>query len=555
VSIRFAAGGKTIFRAIARFGGWFIFILTITASLYQVLTVHHELFDPNETILRIGHWQLELGYRSAIQDIIDDYEKLQWDKFHRRIKIIQMPVAQTIFDSWLATHLISGDAPDIFEMGYSPLVTQQRYIGRYLSPLTHEVETPNPYNAGTSLADVPWQQTLIDGMHSGYWPDLQDFYGIPTSMINNRMFFNRDLLKEATGSDQPPDTFGKLLAACQEIRQLGERKGTPITPIAGSSYNEGIFLTRYAVAFTSSYEPVLDVTLDGGITARQTYMGFCRGKVGFDDPRVRAFYQCMKTLCDQFGVGFYSEDRQTAAFKFVEGRAAMLATGPWDTETLFRQTQGKFRLGIMGFPLPAPGEKWGQYIAGDVNEANKAGACVYGVNKQSPNHDLAIDFLRFMTSQSHNADLNEKAQWLPITIGAKPSPLMQAFMPNSQGYSSFVTFPYGSYGTTVYDGQLQRYLQGEITYEQFSADVADALKNPDAGGDHAWAQEYDDAKRNCRSLERILQTRAVFMLMDPTSAEDARKFRRSLSQQIGFNNGELYRYQYQQLFGKPIPPP
>lgn len=77
-------------------------------SLVRVMTIQKELFDPNKTIIHISHWQLELGYRQALQAVIDEYEKLQ-----PGVEVVQMPVTERIYGQWLNTHLISGTALDI----------------------------------------------------------------------------------------------------------------------------------------------------------------------------------------------------------------------------------------------------------------------------------------------------------------------------------------------------------------------------------------------------------------------------------------------------------
>ena len=45
-------------------------------SLARIMTIQETLFDPDRIVLRLSHWQLEAGYREALQDAIDAYESL-----------------------------------------------------------------------------------------------------------------------------------------------------------------------------------------------------------------------------------------------------------------------------------------------------------------------------------------------------------------------------------------------------------------------------------------------------------------------------------------------
>jgi ABC-type glycerol-3-phosphate transport system substrate-binding protein len=96
-------------------------------SLYNVFTVHEELFEKDVNILRITHWQLELGYRDALQAVIAEYEKLQAAKGNR-VKVLQMPVTEKVYGQVLNTSLISGDAPDICLLGMSTMTDNDQYV-------------------------------------------------------------------------------------------------------------------------------------------------------------------------------------------------------------------------------------------------------------------------------------------------------------------------------------------------------------------------------------------------------------------------------------------
>jgi len=56
-------------------------------------------------------------------------------------------------------------------------------------------------------------------MKSGYWFHLTEFYSVPFTIQTTRIFYNKDLLKEATGTDDPPKDFRQWMDICEAIRE------------------------------------------------------------------------------------------------------------------------------------------------------------------------------------------------------------------------------------------------------------------------------------------------------------------------------------------------
>ena len=101
---------------------------------------------------------------------------------------------------------------------------------------------------------------------------------MPCSLVGTRIFVNLSLLKEVTGSDEPPKTFGELVAIGPKTQAYAKKVGRDIRTMA-SCYKLDYFYGRYQVAFTASLEPALDTFLvvpyafttrpDGALTALQ----------------------------------------------------------------------------------------------------------------------------------------------------------------------------------------------------------------------------------------------------------------------------------------------
>lgn len=532
--------------------GILLLISVLGGSLYRVLAIHRELFDPDETIIRIAHWQLELGYRDAMDDVIRMYEQEQAAK-GKKVRILQMAVTEKVYPQWLNTSLISGEGPDLALTDQSTMVNNEQYLVRYFVPLSQILSKPNPYNKGNELENVPWRETFFDGMRAAYNLRLQDYYKVPTAAYNLRVFYNKNMFREATGSDKPPETFGELMDVCRKIREYGQGHGRALLPIAGSSYGAGMILNAYLTMFTAGLEKDLDLDLDGAVTQQEIYIGFLKGKVNFAQPNVRAFFDFSSELCSQFNKGFYGRDRATAAFDFVQQRAAMICSGSWDAQSLFVQgEQAGFDVGIFDFPVPAPNETYGRYVAGKVSEAASGAQGGFGLYKLSRHPEQALDFLQFLTSKRINQIHMEKANWIPVVLGTQPTGRMAPFASDPVGFVTYIDLWYGSAVDSIYLGEEQSYLQGEESYDKFARTVEDALRNPHYGGDRAWTLEEDDLIKQIRNQERVLAVQVIRQTM--LGAADApEKFQQVLLQQVRLNDGETMRYRFKEVRGFDLP--
>jgi len=527
--------------------GALLLTAVVIASAWQVIFTQRAMATETKKVIKIAHWQLEAGYRQAMDKIIAKYEQM-----HPDVKIEQVAITEKLYSQCLNTELISGEGPDLTEMGASKMTSQASLLVRYYLPLGELVNEPNPYNKGTPLEKRRWRETLIDGMRGGFNDSLQEYYQIPTAFAMIRLYYNKDLLRQVTDHQDGPRSFADFLAISNKLKQIKGDDNRPIIPVVGC-YGTGNMIDPLAVAFTANEEANVDTELVGSVSTMQTYEAFCRGKINFDSPRIKAMYACYRQLVKQFANDFSSMDRQTAVFKFVQGHAAMLATGSWDATSL--TTQVKFPLGVCQLPVPTQDDPlYGPYIAGRPNEAGNTGGVPYGVNKASHHLKEALDFLAYLTSLPGNQEFNRMADWPPVVIGAQPSELMKPFMPDPTGYTSHVDFAYGGNVLTVYNGLLVQYLQGDIDYDTLKDGTENALRDANQGGDHAWAREYSDKIKEVRADERTLAMHATRILMDPTAKNADDKYRRLLIQQAAKNDGEEYRYRFEQFRGKTIAP-
>jgi raffinose/stachyose/melibiose transport system substrate-binding protein len=588
--------------------GLLLLIVAFMASVWQVVATARQSGEGigagDLRVVRIAHWQLEPGYRQAMQEVIDQYNNLPHVR-QANVEVRQSPVTEKVFNQWLNVQLMSGTAPDISEKGMARLTQGSAFTGKYFLPLGALANEPNPYNAARhlpndldpqlaqALSTLPWRETFIDGMRGGWDEQLQDFYGVPTSFFGAvRLFYNKTLMAQAkqmirqglaqptrpdwmeprvaggfvvvddalrrwAGDEQPPDTLGRLLLVCSAVQEMARVTGnSKLVPIAGSRYSQWMFAGSYKVPFTASLSKDLDRDLDSSVTDLESYAGWRRGVWTFNTPQVEAYFACLHEITRQFPPGFLALERDQANNRFVLGNAAMIASGAWDAGSLVQGAQSRaraeerFEIGIIPLPLPGPGEKWSEYVLDRVNEAQTNAGAVYSIDQRSPNRQFAIDFLQYLGSYSVNQQLNRAAQWIPVVLGTSPSKQMMAFRPNPHGLyqGSGLNFETNfSSIRTVVDGQLWLYMSGDQTYDGFVGRVTQALEDPRMGINRMYnlaAQNQSDQQRN---QERVLAVHASRrLLLDLPEAADA--YRRTVSESVRTNNGSPARSFWHRTF-------
>jgi ABC-type glycerol-3-phosphate transport system substrate-binding protein len=545
-------------------GGSFGLVLLAFAigwSFWRVAVLHFKRSAPGQTVVRIAHWQLESGYREAMQAVIDDYNKLHAE---RKIVIEQVPVTEKVYAQWLNVNLIADNAPDIAELGMSSFASSADAVAKYFIPLGREVMAPNPYNAEQYLDELEvrdphtidtlehasWRDTLTDGMRGGYRQDLQDYYSIPTTFFTQRMFYNRDLFREALGSDEPPHSLGQLFAFSERIREWAKSKGRVIDPIAGTRYHRAVFVWTNRITFTNAYQYPLDVDYSGDIAGIETVAGFQQGKISYRDQCMRDYYEVVRKICTLFNPNFAAMDRDQAIAAFASGSSAMMATGSWDGNSIFSSC--KFDVGVMPFPLPAPGEPYSRSGTLPFSEATSAGGSGFGVARSSKHAEIALDFLRFLTSHKWNQKLNRLNGWLPIAVGTTPAKRMLPFMPNPYGVSGDIGFRDSGNIESVIGGKEDLFLAGEIAYDDFAKTIETALADPNIGYENIWRKNVEKTTDNLNSLERTIAVQSSRQLMGKGDGETAAKIRETVLDQALGNNGANLRHRYRGIAGHPL---
>ncbi|MEM9883104.1 MAG: hypothetical protein AAF800_09335 [Planctomycetota bacterium] len=377
--------------------GLVLLVVAFVLSLGMVLTrpgAGGGVGDGRKTVVRLMHWQLEPGYRQAMQRVMDEYNALP-HVAAANIEMQQLDVTERVYAQVLNVHAVSGTAPDLCERGMSAAV---RGVGvaQFFDALGDVVNGTNRYNAPEylpegldpglvdALHNGAWRETLLDGMQGGWVTELQNYYAVPTSFFGDvKVYYNEPLfaaakqkLREAAaaeprpawfdrlfraenaglvtgyvtdtpalrawieGNDEP-GTLGRLMMVCAAIEAIAAERGdNQLVAIAGSSYTDQMFANRYMVPFLSGYAEPLNLNHDNHVSAAESWLAWRAGHWDFDDPHVVAYFDCVRAICDYFPAGFLGLDREQARRRFVNEQAGLIVTGAWDAKSLFDAAQG-----------------------------------------------------------------------------------------------------------------------------------------------------------------------------------------------------------------------
>lgn len=482
-----------------RYFALLLIAVTFVWSAVSIATYRVREDNPDTILLRIGHWQLEASVREAIDRMAAEYRA----KVNPKVRIIQDAIPESVYPQWIGTQLMGGTAPDMLQVGlnYVPQNIWLSYYNRYFLPLGKFVERPNPHNRGTPLEAVPLRKTYKDGMRSSYVDEMQDYMGVPQSLFGVRIFYNRTLLRRLTGLDEPPREYRAFLAVCSKIKAQKNDRGESYTPIASSGYHFGWWDGMMFDPLTYGVLRKADFNRDASVGNDELFVAFKTGLLDMQYPPIRAKFQMMRQVSDQFQAGYTGLTRDEAVFLFAQQKAVFMTTGTWDARNLQKQAEGQFEVGVMDFPLPARDDPdFGSIVEGP-NYERPGGGFSFGVTRTCPHPEIALDFLLFMASKKQNEELNRLIGWIPCILDTKMDPLLEAFAPHLEGiYGAFPVTLGGE--TMVRWGQLLSLFQvNQISYEDLSKQYTEFyLKN----GKNDFLEQQRDWWRGMHQNERFL---------------------------------------------------
>lgn len=588
-------------------------------SAYKVISLQHFRSAEgveDGALLRVAHWQLEPGFREGLQWAIDRYHELPHVR-ESGVRVKQTPIPEKIYNQFMNVHLISGTAPDLAVKGQTRLI-QGNHAARFYANLGEYIEEPNQYNRLVSLpeghpgfpeenwAELSWRETMADGMRSGFDPILEDFYAVPISTPGPlRLFYNQTLMmevkafvREALGEDPHPEwlrklwleeaegqlsgylpplspedpwlhddsappSLGRFFLYCEAVEQYAAAtEQRQLVPISASNYGPSNLPNLYRSLFLSAFVEETDFEPGSGVSPFEVVVGWESGAWSFDSPEMIEYFRFSRAIAEYFPTGFKGLGREQAQRRFVLGNAAIISSGGWDASGIFRgasardRAEDRFEVVVAKAPLAEPGERWAQYMKDPISEGALSSGVPLAVNKQSNHFEMAIDFLKFITSLPINEAMNKRTGWLPAVEGARPLEKMAPFMPDAEGIPGKFALNFDHTKASIRNvwwGQSGLLISGEIDYETFRERMRSTLSDRRQGVYGNWVSEVRRTADQSRALDR---TYAVMTLLGIDAGEEVGAVQRSslLYRSVVHDEGIPIRRWWQELHGdEPFP--
>ena len=410
-------------------------------------------------VIRVAHNVTDTRVQNAFRSLADAYERL-----HPDVTIRVQSIPQRAYEQWATTQLMGGTAPDLIQMldrsGRWETLGQQ-----YLVPLTAHIGQPNPYNEGTVLEGVPWRDTYVDGMEGGYFFHVMEFFSIPTTLDNIRIFYNKDLFREIIGNAAPPRDFRSWLAIAEKIRNYSERGKKTIYPLAVAQ--EDNLYRRFFPTLNGDTMDRYDLWMWGISEYMYIYYALLVDGIDLKQERIRAALRLIKDVYRQCQPSFLSDLAEQKRFLFIQEKAAMV-TGNTRDLGIYRKF-ADFEVGVFDFPQVEPEDPvYGKYYVGPSVE-NPLSTFSFGVTQVSRHKDLALDFMRFCTSLENNERFCGELAWYSAITGAElRDPSLKVFEPRTEGVVNFPNLDPGHGPINLYFQQhFPLYLDGQLTFDQF----------------------------------------------------------------------------------------
>lgn len=352
-----------------------------------------------------------------------------------KVDVVQSTVPYRPYGQWLLTQLIGGKPADIIELkGSSHLYHQYFYA---LSPyLGYE----NVYNRGTVLEGLAWKDCFIDGLESNFDNTYHDYFGIGAYFHVYRMFTNLDLLEKATGSRKPPETFNEWIDDIEAINAYSKQIGRPIIPIGVRGFDKATLLRLYADYYSQLNGHLTDIA-DPFYEANAKRENMLRmyQRDANSAARMLAVMELIRDLGQGFGEGYSAMDLEETKFQFYAQRTVFFYEGSWNGYSLVKNCP--VPVGISRLPYIGQENKFAQWFTGQISEMGAGLGGKFGIPKRTPNFELTLDLLKYMSSYEMNQMTMVRAKWPPVVKEARFEGLLEYFEPYTKG-NLHVTRPF-----------------------------------------------------------------------------------------------------------------
>ncbi|MGI6782421.1 MAG: extracellular solute-binding protein [Acholeplasmataceae bacterium] len=366
-------------------------VIKVTVSKAEVVV------DPTQTGERIDFSET-MTKKTTLKLWMDDADGAYatplieaFNELYPNIKVIFTHMGVTEAEDRLKVVGPTGGGADIFQFPHDHVSTciTSDLVLELPQNIVDLVKT-NTHEIGIKTATAQYNAaTGVYGPGSGAEAKM---YGLPTSIESIGLFYNKDLLYDAIGSNDPadiPTTFEGLLQYAATWNNVEVAPGRTRLDegeaflLTSSHWADSYYMQPFYSAF--GYYP-FGANLDN------------KEQVGFTSNNVRQALQFFRNTLKPATTGNQGHD-SSGSSKFEQGKSPFIIAGPWNHEAY--RAKG-LNYGVVKFPT-----------IGGKEAKTYAGAIITGVYKYTTNQEDALKFIEFMNSEKAMQILFEYKHKLP----------------------------------------------------------------------------------------------------------------------------------------------
>jgi multiple sugar transport system substrate-binding protein len=363
------------------------------------------------------YWdQVKKDFEAANPDISVDLQVIYWDQLHQRLATMiggnQIPDMMNVATAWVPEYT---DAGIVAEVGD---IVDKEFKGQFIDALLNYAK--------------------IDGK----------MYGLPIAVSARALYYNKDLF-EKNGVKDPPKTWDELVQVAGKLNHPPDYNGfaSMMTTLEGHQY--------FAYFLWSA----------GGDF-------FKDGKYAVNSPEGKRALQFMVDLINKYKVTNSSPtsiDRDEMQKVFMQGRMAMMITGPWLRGMIAKEAPN-LKYGI----APIPQDK--TMITSAVTDTLMLSA---NARKDKAHEAAVLKFLKFIYQSKYRQQFDEKEGMLPemVEVGKTMSadPSTKAFI-DLLPYARFLPLHLkNNEMNQILVGEIQLAMQGKKTPDQALDDATNKI--------------------------------------------------------------------------------
>jgi ABC-type glycerol-3-phosphate transport system substrate-binding protein len=274
-------------------------------------------------------------------------------------------------------------------------------------------------------------------------------YGVPIDVMTIEMLYNKKLFKKVgLDPNAPPATWEEFIAAIKKLNASGIQG---LVSGWGEIWMIDCFASNYAF----------------NIMGEKKVIDTIKGKVAYTDPDWIKVFDLFVQMRDNkaLTIGIITMINKTAEQLFANEKAAFAFNGSWGVNVYDNMNPN---LDYAAMLPPAASDRYPMMVWGGAGSS-------FVVNKRSPNKEIAIEFLKWLTARDQQIFLANKTKNLPANKDALtgiPTILAQfaddmeyTTHPSTWGISEFPVV------TEALDKGIQSIIIGEKTPQQVAGEV------------------------------------------------------------------------------------